>query len=257
MIAWNDFVGAQGGAVAEPVAERIWRLSEPALAADCRSFFYLLDMPEALVLIDGGWGLVRSRIDLLGGGARSQDGRPLVAIATHSHSDHIGALHLAQRRYGHPVEAAVYADPQPYATQARPWIDTLDFAADGSRIDPATYRQLPCPLTHPVADGDMLDFGGGALTVLHTPGHSPGSISLVHRRTGLLFCADTVHDGEIPGADRAALDMSHSRILDVDFLWACPGHGALMSREQVRARIARYRKERESPIGEADAGACS
>ena len=36
----------------------------------------------------------------------------LVAIATHSHCDHLGALHLAPSRYGHAAEAAVFADPE-------------------------------------------------------------------------------------------------------------------------------------------------
>jgi glyoxylase-like metal-dependent hydrolase (beta-lactamase superfamily II) len=262
MISWQDFAARNGGAKAVRLADGVWRLWEPALSRDCRSYFYLLAMPQALVMIEGGWGLVADREILLKatGEIVPDDERPLVALATHSHSDHIGALHLADTRYGHRLEASVYADPDPYATQARPWIDGLCFAIDDVRVDPATYCQKPCPLTHHLEEGDILDFGGGVLTILHTPGHSPGSLSVLHEKTGLLFCADTVHDGEIhdtiSGADAALLDLSHSRLLAVDFVQACPGHGSILSVTDVATRIARYRRDKGAADGRRHAGAC-
>ena len=245
---WQAFRARRGGVIAEPVVSgpvgsAVLRLCEPALRPACRSFFYLVDTPDCAVLIDGGWGLVRDRADL---GIAA--GKPLIAIATHSHSDHVGALHLADTRLAHAAEAAVYETLDPWATQARPWIDDLDFAADGTRVPPESYRQIPCPLTGTLEDGRRLDFGPSlSLSVLHTPGHSPGSIALVDEPRGLLYTADTVHDGEIydaiPGADRAALTLSHDRILEVEFAQALPGHGAVLSRRDVAGRIARYRRE--------------
>lgn len=244
---WDAFKALRGGVLAEPVAPGVVRLSERGLRPGCRSFFYRIDTPDCAVLIDGGWGLARSRADL---GLAPE--KPLIAIATHSHSDHVGALHLAETRLAHAAEAPVYDKLDPYETQARPWIDDLDFAADGTAVAPETYRQIPCPLTGTLADGARLDYGPDLrLTVLHLPGHSPGSIALLDEARGLLYTADTVHDGEIydaiPGADRIALRRSHDRVLEVEFAQALPGHGALMSRSAVVERIERYRRERDRP----------
>ncbi|MCO6049220.1 MBL fold metallo-hydrolase [Mesorhizobium sp. RP14(2022)] len=240
---WLSFRSIQGAIASDCIENGLWLLSEPALKPDCRGHFYALECPDGIVLIDAGWGLAHDALDL------AINGRPVIAaIATHSHSDHIGALHLVARRYGHEAEAKIFADPSPYATQARPWIDDLDFTADGTPIDPHTFLIEPCPLTQVVRDGDVLDFGGGPLHILHTPGHSPGSICIYAEREGWLFCADTVHDGrihdDIPGADAEALGLSHSRLLDVDFRLALPGHGAIMSRPAFRMRIERYRREK-------------
>jgi glyoxylase-like metal-dependent hydrolase (beta-lactamase superfamily II) len=52
-----------------------------------------------------------------------------------------------------------------------------------------------------VKDGDYINIGETSLKVIHTPGHSPGSISLYH--TGMLFTGDTLFVG---GVGRTDLD---------------------------------------------------
>lgn len=243
LLTWDQFVAEKGGLSAEELSDGLWRLSEPGLVPECRSNFYALETPDALVMIDGGWGLARSLADF----PMLKD-RALTAIATHSHSDHIGALHLAGQRYGHAAEAGVFADPDPFATQARPWIDDLAFAEGGMTVDPASYRQFPCPLTHIVENGEELRFGPLSLHVLWTPGHSAGSICLFEARKGWLFCADTVHDGyifdDIPGADPEALSRSHSILCDLDFSQAFPGHGDPLSHAGFQERIVRYKEQK-------------
>ncbi len=239
---WTSLVGNGESLIVEPLAAGVTRLSETAVSLAERSFFYLIQGSELDCLVDGGWGFCRS-LDTI----RADPRKPLVAIGTHSHFDHIGALHLAQKCYGHASETAIFQNPDPAATQALPYLAGLSVFADGSSVAPETIRQTPCPLRGFLADGDAIDLGGRSLRVIHTPGHSPGSLSLVDERNGLLFCADTVHDGhihdDIPGADRAALLMSHERLAEVDFMQACPGHGATLRRDEVHSRIARYRRE--------------
>ncbi|MEU8393474.1 MBL fold metallo-hydrolase [Micromonospora sp. NPDC048843] len=46
-------------------------------------------------------------------------------------------------------------------------------------------------MAQPLADGDLLDVGGG-LRVVHTPGHSPGHVSLLHEPTRLLITGDAL-----------------------------------------------------------------
>ncbi|MEQ1951337.1 MBL fold metallo-hydrolase [Mesorhizobium yinganensis] len=230
---------------ATEIAPGILRLTEEIVSGSERSFFYLIQGSEADCLIDGGWGF-GTGLD----GFRANPEKPLLAVATHSHFDHIGLLHLAERRYGHRAEAAVFADPDPVTTQALPYLADRPVLTGSGTVEPASIRQTACPIDVFVENGDTVDLCDRRLTVLHTPGHSPGSLSLLEADSGLLFCADTVHDGhiwdDIPGADRAALLMSHERLAEVDFTRACPGHGAILPRAAFLDRIARYRRQADA-----------
>jgi glyoxylase-like metal-dependent hydrolase (beta-lactamase superfamily II) len=238
---WADLIDAAGFTAIE-IEPSVFRLAEAVVSEAEQSFFYLIRGDEADCLIDGGWGFGTSL-----GNLRSDPEKPLLAIATHSHFDHIGLLHLAGRRYGHQSEATIFADPDAVATQALPYLAGRSVLASGGTIEPASIRQTACPIDIFVEDGDTVDLGGRRLTVLHTPGHSPGSLTVLDQRSGLLFCADAVHDGhiwdDIPGTDRTALLMSHERLAEVDFARACPGHGAILPRAAFLDRIARYRRQ--------------
>ena len=57
-----------------------------------------------------------------------------------------------------------------------------------------------------VGDGDTLELGGATLEFIHAPGHTMGSLCILHRQTGVLFSGDMIlgdrHDGHQPGARR-------------------------------------------------------
>jgi glyoxylase-like metal-dependent hydrolase (beta-lactamase superfamily II) len=234
-----------GSLIVEPLGNGVTRLSEGLLSAEERSFFYLVEGSDRDCLIDGGWGLVQDIRTV-----RPPSAKPLAAVATHSHFDHIGLLHLAAERYGHEAEATVCAAPEPYATQALPYLDGRAVLQGGGVVEASSIVQKACPLDHLVSDGDGIELGGRRLTVFHTPGHSPGSLSILDDRTGFLFPADLVHDGhihdDIPGADRSALLLSHRRLGHVAFTMACPGHGAMLSPAAARERMDRYRRETDA-----------
>lgn len=233
---------ARGRLVVEPLGSGVTRLSEDIVSPGERSFFYLVEGDERDCLIDGGWGLAPNLE-----AARPVLAKPLIAIASHSHFDHIGLLHLAAERYGHQAEEAIFAAPEPHATQALPYLEKRVVLQGRRFLEPASIIQDACPPDHFVADGDRIELGGRALTIFHTPGHSPGSLSILDDRSGFLFPADLVHDGhiydDIPGADRYALLLSHRRLDGVAFTLACPGHGAILSPAAVRDRMDRYRRE--------------
>jgi glyoxylase-like metal-dependent hydrolase (beta-lactamase superfamily II) len=250
---WSLECGVEGLSV-EEIAPGVKRLSEAALLPGERSFFYLLEDTDRDCLIDGGWGFCSS-LD----GLRSDPEKPLVAIATHSHFDHIGMLHLAGERYGHAAEAAIFAGPDPTATQALPYLAGRPVLIGGEAVEPHSIVQPACPLDRFAGEGSRLELGSRRLDVIHTPGHSPGSICVLDAAAGLLFCADTIHDGHIhdaiPGADRKALLVSHQRLAQVDFQLALPGHGATLPRSAFLDRIDRYRNERVSDDAEDNAPA--
>ncbi|MFE7964946.1 MBL fold metallo-hydrolase [Streptomyces cellulosae] len=103
-------------------------------------------------------------------------GRRVTAIvATHGHNDHVNAAPALADLTGAPV----HLHPQ----------------------DEVLWR-----MTHPdrpadraVADGDVLEVAGTALTVIHTPGHAPGAVCLYAPALRALFSGDTLFQGG-PGA---------------------------------------------------------
>ncbi|MEY9968457.1 glyoxylase-like metal-dependent hydrolase (beta-lactamase superfamily II) [Streptacidiphilus sp. MAP12-16] len=103
-------------------------------------------------------------------------GRRVVAIVcTHAHNDHIDAAPALAERTGAPI--LLHPDDLPLWKQTHP-----DRAPDGE-----------------LAHGGHISVAGADLTVLHTPGHSPGAVCLHSPELGTLFSGDTLFHGG-PGA---------------------------------------------------------
>jgi hydroxyacylglutathione hydrolase len=126
--------------------------------------------------------------------ARDMGVRITRVVASHAHLDHIMAARDIVEATGapfllHQADLPI-ADNLPQS--ARAWM--------GREVPPA-----PTPDAFPV-DGDDLEVAGVTLTVLHTPGHTPGSVSLYAREAKLLFSGDTLFRESIgrvdlPGGD--------------------------------------------------------
>lgn len=150
---------------------------------------------------------------------------------THGHLDHIGAAR--------PVKEALKTD------QAAPRLclhrgdEDLWFKLrfQGSLFG-LTHYEEPLPIDHYFDDGEQLQVGELRFSVLHTPGHSPGSVCLrLHEDSALgvsetLFSGDTLFQGSVGrtdlwGGDQDLMFRSiRSRILTLaDETKVCPGHG--------------------------------
>lgn len=136
---------------------------------------------------------------------------------THAHVDHVMGVGAVKSRTG----AAIWLHPED-----RPLYDAASTQADwfGLRLDP-----LPPP-DHRLAHGDTLTVGRFHFEVRHTPGHSPGSVSLVGH--GMAFVGDVLFAGSIgrtdlPGGDMTALLQSiHRHLLTLpDSTAVLSGHG--------------------------------
>ncbi len=144
--------------------------------------------------------------------------RPIAIVNTHGHFDHVQGVEAVRRATGIPF-----------------WIHEAEQEVLTS--GPARARQLfgldlpPSPVPDRwLKDGDRLPVGSLALTVRHTPGHSPGGVCLLG--DGLAFVGDTLFAGSIgrtdlPGADLETLLTSIARVLLplADETVCYPGHG--------------------------------
>jgi glyoxylase-like metal-dependent hydrolase (beta-lactamase superfamily II) len=108
--------------------------------------------------------------------------------------------------------------------------------ADWHRLsDPRPlFAPFPIPACIPaveLAEGGAIRFGDVVLQVLHTPGHTEGSVCLAAHEEGVIFSGDTLFPGgwgrvDLPGGDPAAMVESLRRLATLpDALRVLPGHG--------------------------------
>ena len=103
-------------------------------------------------------------------------------------------------------------------------------------FDRRSYAVVPAPATRLIEDGDTLDFGDRHFEVIHTPGHSPGSIALWEAASGVLFSGDTVYDGPlVTDAWHSSLDdyvRSMERLLALPVRTVHGGHFSSFGRQR-------------------------
>jgi len=152
-------------------------------------------------------------------------------VSTHGHWDHIGdnaavAAHTGADIAVHPLDRERLTDPQPL------W---------------APFEIVPSVPAVELAEGGEIRFGEIRLTVLHTPGHTEGSVCLLDRDRGLLFSGDTLFAGawgrvDLPGGDPMAMAASLARLTELeDAVQVFPGHGnaTTIGRERAWLELVR------------------
>jgi hydroxyacylglutathione hydrolase len=191
------------------------------LACNC-SVFGDEQSREALV-VDPGDDISRI-LDIL----KTHGLRLKAIVITHAHIDHIGGAEQLKRATGAPV-----------------YLNSADAALQKMMDVQATWIGVPTPQAVNIdvapADGDSLLIGATEFQVLHTPGHTPGSISLWIPSEGKLVAGDTLFRDSIgrtdlPGGDgRQILRSIHDKLMPLpDETIVIPGHGepTTMGREK-------------------------
>jgi glyoxylase-like metal-dependent hydrolase (beta-lactamase superfamily II) len=152
-------------------------------------------------------------------------------VSTHGHWDHIGDNAVVAEHTGadiavHPLDRERLTDPQPV------W---------------APFEIVPSIPAVDLAEGGEIRFGEIRLTVLHTPGHTEGSVCLLDREGGALFSGDTLFAGgwgrvDLPGGDPEAMVASLARLTELeDAVQVFPGHGdaTTIGRERAWLELVR------------------
>ncbi|MBN8630286.1 MAG: MBL fold metallo-hydrolase [Rhodobacterales bacterium] len=166
-------------------------------------------------------------------------GKPVLAVASHAHVDHIGGFHEFADRLGHVAEAAGFAGEPgvpTFAEEFRGWPDVVQ-PPPYPGWTTADWTLRPAPLTGTLDEGDRIDLGDRQFTVLHLPGHSPGGIGLLDERDGLFLTGDAIYDDEIlddlEGGSIPDYLRTMERLCRIDCRLAIGGHGPEMTRRRM------------------------
>lgn len=193
----------------------IW---DDPMANNCNT--YLIDHGKR-ILIDPGhahlFGHVRTGLDLLSLGPKDMD----VVVITHAHPDHLEGVTIFENTL---ARTAIHEKEMEFIRSMAP-----HFGGDLSSFE-----------AHVLLQEGELHVGGMSFQVIHTPGHSPGSLCLYWPEAKALFTGDVLFaEGlgrtDLPGGDGERLKESIRRlsILDVEYL--LPGHGEIVSGKQAIA----------------------
>ena len=152
-------------------------------------------------------------------------------LFTHSHDDHAGGAAKVIEFIGSP-EVISHEEEKDFLERGEnPPQDYSYFAGKLFRFMPPS-RFTPITVTKTVRDGENLDIAGG-LQVVHTPGHTPGHVSLLHLPSGTLITGDSVFNFGFKRAwslSAFCTNFEQSkktalRFLDLDYTTAAFTHG--------------------------------
>lgn len=140
-------------------------------------------------------------------------------IVTHAHIDHIAGAQYLKRLTGAPIL---------YNQNDLPLVKMMDIQAG--------WLGIPTPEVAPpdasLEDGQTISIAGLTGSILHTPGHTEGSVCLYIPQQTLLFAGDTLFNGsvgrtDLPGGNTHKLLKSiHASLLTLpDEVTVIPGHG--------------------------------
>ena len=216
-----------------PVAEGVWLIAEPQ-----HVYTWLVEGSDRAVILDTGMGIAPIRPV-----AEALASAPVTVVNTHYHFDHVGGNHefdhIAIHEIGAPlIELDVpremldaYIDYAYRQLEAAERVRTLDreftwllWTESDPRpfpptFDPSQWTIRPSHAAETLRDGQRIDLGGRALTVIHAPGHSPDGICLLDEHNGLLFGGDSVNAGPIyahfPDSSLETLLGSSRRLADL------------------------------------------
>ncbi len=208
-------------AVVGPVATNVYVLADPAsreaIAIDTAtpSLAWISDALE-----ERGWTLK-------------------LIVSTHGHWDHIGDNAAVAAHTG--ADIAVHPHDRHYLETPAP-------------LFPPPFEIVPSVPAVDLAEGGEIRFSEIRLQVLHTPGHTPGSVCLLDIDEGQLYSGDTLFAGtwgrtDLPGGSEEEIAGSLARLADLeDRVHVLPGHGSATTIGRERAWLDMVRREGRLPI---------
>jgi len=220
---------------AKAISERVFVVGGPGLSAPEDAYVYLVDAGSELVLIDSGLGWGTSRIEENIRSLGFEPARIWHIIATHCHVDHAGGLAALKERYGCKVVAHELD---------RAGIEGENDTLTAASMYNVTFRPVKVDV---LMRGEREDMALGDLQfcLLHTPGHTPGSISIyIDTTEGRILFGQDIHGPFSPdwGSDLVLWRASMDKLLALHADVLCEGHAGVYRGDKVARYIESYMK---------------
>ena len=268
--AWSHAIACLDDAMARlPVADHWFErtriddattlLVEPHVVALMRCNIWYVKGRDHDLIVDTGMGLAS-----VAGELADLIDKPVIAVATHGHDDHIGGHHEFSDVRAHRLEAELLRCP-PLGTLSprQAWgaeevamleragydmSEPLFVTAQPPGFAVGSFRQQPCALVSEIGEGDVIDLGDRAFEVLHLPGHSPGSIGLWDSSAGILFSGDAIYDGplldELGDSSIEQYCVTMERLMTLPVTVVHAGHDPSFGRDRLCQLAAAYLQRR-------------
>ena len=186
---------------------------------------YLLIGSDRALLIDTGLGICNIYEQV-----RKLTDKPITAVATHIHWDHIGGHKYFSDFYVHGAELDWLDGGFLLPVQA-----VKNMVADRCELpedfDISKYEIFQGEPSRVLEDGDTIDLGERTIQAFHTPGHSPGHLCFWEAEKGYLFTGDLVYKGTLfanyPSTDPQSYLDSLEKIAALPAKRIFPGHHGL------------------------------
>lgn len=218
---------------AKAVCDRVYIVGGSGFSAPEDAYVYLVDVSSEQVLIDSGVGYGIDRIE---DNIRSLGFEPAGVwhiVATHCHIDHIGGLAAWKERYGSKIIAHELD---------RAGIEGENNSLTAASMYGVDYRPVKVDT---LLKGELqrMMLGDLNFNFLHTPGHTPGSISVyIDTKDGRVLFGQDIHGPFSPawGSDLKQWRASMQKLLALKADVLCEGHAGIYRGEKIRKYIESY-----------------
>ncbi len=208
---------------------------------------YLLNGMKKSLLIDTGLGICNVYDKVI-----KLTNKPIAAVATHIHWDHIGGHKYFPEFYAHDEELDWLDGKSPLSIETirEMVIDRCDLPEG---YDVSGYEFFQGKPSRVLRNGDVISLGGRRLKVLHTPGHSPGHMCFWEEERGYLFTGDLVYKGTLfayyPSTDPEAYLCSLEKVSELPVKNVYPAHHSMEIDPEIIARMRNeFRKLKEKGL---------